>query len=240
RKMIFVLSWAAANDLGEDRADAAFSKYQCQMNLARHFSQQPGMYHKVVGFAFEAVALGNIKRTVMRDDTTLEQLESLESILEIPMDRGAGHARIAARIDRLIHEKERSKMSTVERIRQLWFGRKTRKQQEQARHRIRLRLEATRRAIPILFALRRHKERTGAWPETLEQIEPKLPEEALVDPQNNGPFVYKRNGDSFVFYSRGPNGVDEHGSYRGPADDYPSWTWRINKVSTGSAEDRQE
>ncbi len=233
RKVIFVLSWAGANDLAEDRADAAHSKYKCQMQLARHFSQQPGTYHKIFAMAFEATVYKNIRMALMRDETTPEHLRSLESILEIPMDRGEGHARIAARIDSLLDEKERSQMSTVELLKHLWLGRKTRKQQEQARHKSRLRLEAIRRATPILIALRRHKEMTGAWPETLEQIEPKLPEQMLIDPQNNGPFVYKHDGDDFVFYSKGPNGIDESGIASRPADDYPIWPLKIKKSPAG-------
>jgi hypothetical protein len=118
-------------------------------------------------------------------------------------------------------------MPMVEQLKHLWFGRKTRKQQEQARHKSRLRLEAIRRAIPILIALRRHKQETGVWPETLEQIEPKLPEQMLTDPQNNGPFAYRLTGDSFVFYSKGPNGIDEDGIASKPADDYPIWPLKI-------------
>ncbi len=96
-----------------------------------------------------------------------------------------------------------------------------------------MRLQATRRATPILIALRRHKEETGRWPETLENIEPKLPAQMLIDPQNNGPFVYKRNGDSFVLYSKGPNGLDERGSSSRPADDWPIWSLRIKIVPAG-------
>jgi len=230
RKVIFVLSWAGANDLAEGRIDAAHSKYRCQMQLARHFSQQTGTDHKIFAMAFEGVAYKNIRMAVMRDETTPEQLRSLESILEIPMDRGEGHAQIAARIDRLNEEKYRSKMSIVDQLKHLWFGRNARnarKQQEQARHKIRLRLEAIRRATPILIALCRHKQKTGVWPESLEQIEPKLPEQMLIDPQNNGPFVYKRDGDSFVFYSKGPNGIDEGGSHSGSADDWLVWPRKI-------------
>ncbi|TSA52093.1 MAG: hypothetical protein D4R45_07460 [Planctomycetaceae bacterium] len=233
RKVIFVLSWAAANDLAEGRADAAHRKYRCQMQLARHFSQQPGTYHKVFGIAFEATGYMNIRIAVMRDDITQEQMRSLESILDILMDRGEGHARIAARIDSLLDEKERSMMSTVELLKQLWLGRKTQKQQEQVRHKIRLRLEAIRRATPILIALRRYKQETGVWPESLEQIEPKLPEQMLIDPQNNGPFVYKRDGDSFVFYSKGPNNIDEGGSYSGADDDWPIWPLKIKITPAG-------
>ena len=53
----------------------------------------------------------------------------------------------------------------------------------------------------------------------------------LTDPQNNGPFVYKCDGDDFIFYSKGPNGIDEGGVASRPADDYPIWplNWRIDK-----------
>ncbi|MEA3225891.1 MAG: hypothetical protein U9Q07_08060, partial [Planctomycetota bacterium] len=116
------------------------------------------------------------------------------------------------------------------RFKQWWLGRGSREKQERVRHKIRLRLHANRRATPILIALRRYKEETGVWPEMLEQIEPKLPEQMLTDPQNNGPFVYKRDGDSFVFYSKGPNGIDERGSYSRPADDWPIWPLKIKTV----------
>jgi len=240
RRVTFILSSAAANDLAEGRIDAAFSKYRCQMQLARHLEQQPATLYKLVGVAIEAVALGNIRKAVMWDEIEPEQLRLLEAILKIPVDRGEQHAELTAKIDRLVHEKERSEMSTVQRLKYLWVGRKAQREQERRRPLIYLRRDATRRAIPILFAMRRHKERTDEWPETLEQIEPKLPEESLIDPQNNGPFVYKRNSDSLVFYSRGPNGIDEHGSYKRPADDYPSWTLGIDKAPAASAEDREE
>ena len=233
RKVFFVLSWAGANDLAEDRADAAHSKYRCQMQLARHFSQQPGTYHKIFAMAFEATVYKNIRMALMRDETTPEHLRSLESILEILMDRGEGHARIAARIDSLLDEKERSQMSTVELLKQLWFGRKTRKQQEQARQKSRLRLESIRRATPILIALRHHKQETGVWPETLEQIEPKLPEQMLTDPQNNGPFVYRLTDGNFVLYSKGANAMDEDGVASKPADDYPMWPLKIKIIPAG-------
>ena len=105
RRVTLVLSWAAANDLAEGRADAAFSKYEYQLRLARQLEQQPVVIYDLVGMAIEAVAYGNIREAVMRDETTPEQLRSLETILEIPTDRIEGHAQIAARVDRLVEEK---------------------------------------------------------------------------------------------------------------------------------------
>ena len=165
----------------------------------------------------------------MRDGITPEQVRLLEAILDITGDRDEVNAKIAARVSRLIRDKERSQMSTVGRLRQLLLGRKAQREQERRQRLIRLRLEATRRGTLILIALRRHKEETGVWPETLDHIEPKLPEEMLTDPQNKGPFVYRLSGDSLVFYSKGSNGKDEGGSPSRPADDYPMWPLKIKQ-----------
>jgi len=55
----------------------------------------------------------------------------------------------------------------------------------------------------------------------------------LIDPQNNGHFVYKRDGDEFVFYSKGPNGIDEDSVASKPADDYPMWPLKIKIIPAG-------
>jgi hypothetical protein len=223
RKVTFILSSAAANDIAEGRIDAAYSKYRCQFKLARHLEQQPASLYRLVGIAIEAVAFGNIRRAVMRDEITPEQLRSLETILEIARNQDEQDIEIAARVNRLIRDKELSQMSIPARLRQIWFGRKELREQEERKRLIHLRLESARRAIRILIALRRHKEKTGEWPERLEHIEPKLPQWMLIDPQNNGPFIYKRAGGNFVFYSKGPNKIDEGGSHSGSADDWPIW-----------------
>ena len=238
RKITFILSWAAANDLAEGRIDAAYSKYRCQLKLAHHLEQQPAAYYRYVGIAIEAVASGNIRRAVMRDDITPEQLRSLETILEIPRNQDEKDAEIADRVNQLIEEKERSELSFAARLKQWLLGYTSQRQREQRQRLICLRLDATRRATPILIALRRHKEQIGAWPEMLEQIEPKLPEQMIIDPQNNGPFVYKRDGDDFVFYSKGPNNIDEGGSHSGTADDWPIWPLNLRITKQENANDK--
>jgi hypothetical protein len=230
RRLTFVLSWAAANDLAEGRIDAAYGKYRCQLRLARHLQQQPATYYSSVGIAIEAVASGNIRRAVMRDGITPGQLRSLEVILEEPWNLNHVDAEITARVDRLVEEKERSQLPFATRFKQWLLDRRGRRQHEQRRRLILLRLEAIRRATPILIAIRRHKTRDGRWPETLGQIEPELSTQVLIDPQNNGPFVYKRQGSSIVFYSKGPNGIDEDGSSSRPADDWPIWPLKIETV----------
>lgn len=233
RRVTFILSWAAANDLAEGRIDAAYSKYRCQLKLSHHLQQQPAAYYRLVGIAIEAVAFGNIRRAAMRDEITTEQLRSLETILKIPLERDEVVAEVAAKVDLLIEEKERSALSLITRFKHWLLGRATRASRLQSEKRQRLRLQASQQATRILIALRHHKEKTGAWPETLEQTEPKLPEQMLIDPQNNGPFAYKCDGDDFVFYSKGPNGIDEDGVASKPADDYPIWPRKIKIIPAG-------
>ncbi|UCF15376.1 MAG: hypothetical protein JSW59_18380, partial [Phycisphaerales bacterium] len=117
----------------------------------------------------------------------------------------------------------RSRMSMIKRLKQLWYAPKKRREQERSRQETHLRREAKRRATFVLIALRRQKERTGSWPESLEQIEPRPLGEVLIDPRNNGPFGYKLAGDSFVLYTRGPNGIDEIGTALSAEDDYAFW-----------------
>jgi hypothetical protein len=227
RKLTFILSWAAANDLAEGRIDSAYSKYRCQLKLAYQLQQQPATYYRLVAIAFEAVALGNITRVVMRDDITPEQLKSLETILEIPSNQDKIDGEITDRVDRLIEEKVMSELSLVARLNYLLHGMANRNSLRRGEQRQYQRINAVRQAIRILISLRRYKDKTGVWPETLEQIEPKLPEQMLIDPQNNSPFIYKRAGENFIFYSKGPNNIDESGSYSGPADDWPIWPLKI-------------
>ncbi len=67
------------------------------------------------------------------------------------------------------------------------------------------------RGTRLIVGLRSYKNEHGAWPESLEQIRPLVPAEALVDPMNGGAFAYRASEDGFKLYSKGPNGIDEDG-----------------------------
>jgi hypothetical protein len=83
-----------------------------------------------------------------------------------------------------------------------------------ALHRCYMRLTARRRACRIFTGLRLYKNNIGVWPQKLEDVESLVPSEALIDPINGGPFVYKLTDDSFMLYSRGKNNIDEGGEYK--------------------------
>lgn len=64
-----------------------------------------------------------------------------------------------------------------------------------------------------MIALRRYKNKTGHWPENLEQVESFAPAEIFIDPINGGSFVYKLAEENFTLYSKGKNNIDEAGEY---------------------------
>jgi hypothetical protein len=63
----------------------------------------------------------------------------------------------------------------------------------------------------LLCAIRRYRIEHQDWPEKLEDLLPAVPEDLLTDPVSQERFVYKRDGDSFILYSKGYDGIDSGG-----------------------------
>jgi hypothetical protein len=83
---------------------------------------------------------------------------------------------------------------------------------------------ATRRACRVILLLRQHRDETGEWPASLDEVAAGGGPELWTDPLNGGPFIYKPEGQAFRLYSKGRNGVDENGKWRSEAgDDWPIW-----------------
>lgn len=72
----------------------------------------------------------------------------------------------------------------------------------------------------IILALKRYKNETGHWPESLDVISDQVPKEVMIDPINKGSFAYRLDKDGFIFYSRGRNDIDEYEQllWQPPAD----------------------
>ncbi len=81
-------------------------------------------------------------------------------------------------------------------------------------HDIYLRDIADQKGSQIIIALRRYKNKNGAWPENLDEIKFLAPAETFVDPINGSSFVYKITEDNFTLYSKGGNNIDEGGKYK--------------------------
>jgi hypothetical protein len=86
-------------------------------------------------------------------------------------------------------------------------------------HELYLTNSALRRGSRLLVAIKQYQNEHGIWPPDLDAIKSNVPAEALIDPQNNGSFVYQLSGDTFTFYSKGKNGIDNQGRSRTPFDD---------------------
>jgi hypothetical protein len=93
-------------------------------------------------------------------------------------------------------------------------------------------------ASKIVIGLRRYYDQTGHWPESLTDLQGIISPDLLIDPSNGGEFVYRREGDSFRFYSKGKNGIDDGGlrDKDKKTDDYRYWPIELPKKSDRKAE----
>lgn len=89
-----------------------------------------------------------------------------------------------------------------------------------------LRHIAQQRGARLTISLRCYKNKTGHWPESLDDIQSLAPEEIFVDPINGGSFIYKLTDENFTLYSKGKNNIDENGKYKEGADDWLIWPTR--------------
>ncbi len=91
-------------------------------------------------------------------------------------------------------------------------------------HNIYLQTTLVKHGSRILIALRRYKNKSGVWPEKLDDIKFLGPAEIFVDPFNADGFIYKPTRDSFVLYSKGRNTRDDGGAYHVEFDpNEPKW-----------------
>jgi len=93
-------------------------------------------------------------------------------------------------------------------------------------------------AAKIVIDLRRHRDQTGHWPESLSELHGKISADLLTDPSNGGEFVYRREGDSFRFYSKGKNGIDDGGlrDKKNMTDDILYWPIEAKKDPESKAQ----
>jgi hypothetical protein len=172
----------------------------------------------------------------VESDATEKDLEIVEAALPQTKDNWARDSETIAEVNRL----QARQHSKRDQLRLLWRDLSGKGWLDRVQDTYLMGL-APRRGTHILIALRRHKNRTGHWPESLDEIRSSLTREILTDPQNKGPFVYRPTKDGFTLYSKGKNKIDENGRFSfvpGGADDWPIWPppARETKVSKENAE----
>jgi hypothetical protein len=218
-----LLSFAANNDIGEGRIEDAIVKYAGLMRMAEHLNQEKQTLAFLVSFAIEGISTQSIKTTVIESDITEKQLNLIEAIPLQTSDQWEKIYLEISKIDKLLQQKEFSKLPFPTRLTASLYVKLLSPSPSEKMHEIYLRNITDRRGIKILIALRHYKNKNGKWPEKLEQIKPYVEPEILIDPFNNGDFIYKLTDEGLTLYSIGKNKTDEGGNNTETADDWLIW-----------------
>jgi hypothetical protein len=163
--------------------------------------------------------LANIIMDEGLDPSTLDEVAALSVQTNLTW---ATRLKDIIAVEDLFAQTRRRNMPLIPRLR-AWLTEDSTEEYVAQLPRVYTRLLARRRGLHILLALKRHQTITGHWPAGLGEIQPSLTEKVLTDPHNGGRYVYRLTGDGVSLYSKGPNGVDEGGEFRKPADDYLIW-----------------
>jgi len=210
RKIAFILSWAGANDIGDGRIDEAINKFTSQVMIGCHLNQQPVKINKQVGIAIESVGLKNIRDLTMYEDITKEQLKLLDTIVSETQNYIGQDKELEDKIEKLLNAAQSKNKTFITRIKMWFTNLQTRNTEEEDWQKHLLRRISTQRASRIMIALKLYQKQNSRWPQTLNEIESSLPKENFTDAMNNSDFVYKLLDDSFIFYSKGLNNIDDN------------------------------
>ena len=205
---VALLIRSANLDAGEGRIDAAIEKYTCILQMGSHLRQQPIPTYYNNGVANESRTLQSLERLITHTELTDKQLTAIETELLTPRNKWKHDSRILFKVQKLFEQKERSPPRITD-FRRYWkYWKAMSKSVDDlldTTHKYHLRTLADRRRMYILIALKRYKNKTGHWPQSIDQIKPLLPKETLIDPRDNTSFVYEMTGKDFRLDSRGAN-----------------------------------
>jgi len=226
KQNVFLLCLAAGNDLGEGDVEAAVAKWRALMAMGRHFREQPNESHFLTGIALEAMAIDRFMRFIVEGPASDQHVQDLVILCEKPAREWESIRRDINRVRDILgdlwEDRRVLKYRIYMRYRRICYG--DRGWLEDRPRELYQRLQSDQRGLRIVIELRRFKNRTGGWPESLDPIVPSLPSGILIDPINGGAYVYRCSEDGFCLYSRGPNRIDENGAHKqdGP-DDWSIW-----------------
>lgn len=219
RRWAYFLARSANNDIAEGRIEKALEKYFCIIRLGRHSFQQPVALDILTGIAIESISLQKFRICIIETDLTEEQIQTIEKAIKQSDNEWTREWNNMIEVERLYNKQ----LPFLDRLKSWWQNMQGRKSTFDRMNEINQRFLADRRGTEILIALNRFRKKTGQWPESLDYIKPFVKQDILIDPQNNGPFVYKLTENGFNLHSIGLNNIDEDGRYRNGADDRPIW-----------------
>jgi hypothetical protein len=233
RKMSVYLIRLANNDIAENRIEQGLEKYICAIRISRHNRQQPSNTSFITGISFESLALARMRYCILHSDLTEEHLQTIKKALTQSNEEQTQNWENMVEVENL-YAKQTPLLHRLKTWLQNWRNQRS---TFDVAHEIRTRLLADRHGNQILILLRNYKDKMGHWPQNLEELQPLADKEILIDPQNNGPFVYKTTEDDFILYGKGPNKIDEGGRFhRDGGDDWLIWPRKIPQTKEKNAD----
>ena len=226
RKWAYLLRFAANNDIAEGRTDDAIAKWRCLARMAGHLRQQPSWLDHILAIGIDSIALQLAAVYIVEGDAVEMRLRQIESIGFDTKDTWAAHTEQIGVVEDLAMQKLKEEFGPLEHVKYLFnygiYGMAKPSDINVLRY-LHLRDIATKRGTHILIALRRHKNKHGAWPQSLNEIGAHILPEALIGPFNDGPFIYRLTETGFELSSTGKDKPDEHGKHKDPFDDWSIW-----------------
>ena len=227
RVMVFYLIRIANNDIAENRIDEGLEKYFCAIRICRHTSQQPFTVFFTHGITIESLALTRMRYCILYSDLTEEHLQTIKKALTQSDAEQTQNWENMIKVENLYAKQT----PLLNRLKTWWQTWRNQRSTFDVAYEIRTRVLADRHGNQIIILLRHYKDKTGHWPQSLDELQLLADKETLIDPQNNGPFVYKTTEDDFILYGKGPNKIDEGGRFHlDGGDDWLIWPPKDNKI----------
>jgi len=242
-----LLGMAANNDVAEGRTDAAITKWRCLLQLANHLRQQSLLLDHLMANGVPQFAWPTIARLVVEGNLTEAQLQAVEALPQPLTDIWARYLQEIHTVEDLQERKLLTQYRPLQRVKfrlSSWFDHITGKgSQETCDQAAMLYLSdiTMARTTRIFAALKRYRNATGHWPESLDEIRASLSAEVLLDPFNKSPFIYKPQANSFRLYSTGSNRIDESSQRDSEAgDDWPIWPMQKQETEKNHGSSKPE
>jgi hypothetical protein len=96
---------------------------------------------------------------------------------------------------------------------------------------------ATNRLFQAEFAIRVFKQERGRLPRVLEELVPDYLPSPLLDPFTGQPLVYRQDGDTYLLYSVGRDGIDDGGNFAKQSDYQSDFVTNENRRKHGRGYD---